>query len=136
MKMKKSEIKKKQKDDKSIVTVKKTYRRSSKTKSDIVLEEKNWAEDQSNNQHLHLNNSQQDLEDKYKEYLQSVKEICDLALKTGDLKSALSAKKLEADWIKQNRNNDKNKSGEKIDVNCMSQEDLESLIDEIEEKFR
>ena len=67
----------------------------------------------------------------YDDYLNSVKEICDLALMNGDLRSAISAKKLEADWFKQNKNKDKNKIG----INSMSEEELENLISELEDSL-
>ena len=66
----------------------------------------------------------------YEAYLRSIKEICNLALKNGDLRSALSAKKLEADWIKQNKC-----SKEKFGINSMSDEELENLIKELENGF-
>lgn len=66
----------------------------------------------------------------YETYLRSIKEICNLALKNGDLRSALSAKKLEADWIKQNKC-----SKEKFGINSMSDEELENLIKELENGF-
>ena len=66
----------------------------------------------------------------YEAYLRSIKEICNLALKNGDLRSALSAKKLEADWIKQNKC-----AKEKFGINSMSDEELENLIKELENGF-
>ena len=77
----------------------------------------------------------------YDDYLESVKEICDLALTNGDLRSAISAKKLEADWIKQNKDKDKQQQGtrtsiersQKFGINAMSDEELENLIAELEE---
>lgn len=68
---------------------------------------------------------------KYDAYLQSVKEICDLALLNGDLRSAISAKKLEADWVKQNRG-----AKGKFGINFMSEEELESLVSELEESLK
>ena len=68
------------------------------------------------------------------EYLDSLQEIYDIALMNGDLKSALNAKKLQADWLKEKNKKEKTKG--EIGIKNMSNEDLEQLIAEIEQQVQ